>query len=85
MVAAHAARLAGERPRRQPAALFLSGQQGVHITALLSGMQDIGERELAAEGVPKAVVGKHITVVNLSVVGTIIIRCAVLLDFVELT
>ena len=58
MVAAHAARLAGERPRRQPAALLLSGQQRIHITALLRGMKDIGERKLAAEGIPESRIGE---------------------------
>ena len=84
VVTTHTARFARERPRGQPAALLLSGQQCIHITALLRGMQNIGKWELAAEGIPEAVVGKHIAVVNLTVVRTIVIRCAVGIYLVKL-
>ena len=47
-------------------------------------MQDICQGELTSEGIPKAVVGQHITLVDFSIVGTIIIRCAVRPDFIEL-
>ncbi len=84
MVATHASSLARTRPCRQPSELLLRVEKGLHVLSLLSRMQDICQGELASEGVPKAVVGQHITLVDFSVVGTIIIRCAVLLDFIEL-
>ena len=85
MVATHASSLARTRPCRQPSELLLRVKKGLHILSLLSRMQDICQGELASEGVPKAVVGQHIAVVDLPVVGAIIIRCAVRLDFVEVT
>ena len=84
MVAAHAARLAWAGPCRQPPDLLLGVEEGLHVAPLLRRMQDVCQGELAAECVPKAIVREHVAVVDLAVVGTIIIRCAVLLDFIEL-
>ena len=83
MVAAHAAGLARTRPGRQPSELLLRVEEGLHVAALLRGMQDVGQRELASEGIPKAVVGQHVAVVDLPVVGAVVIRRAVLLNFIE--
>ena len=78
MVATHAASLARARPCRQPSELLLRIEKGLHVASLLRGMQDICQRELASEGVPKAVVGQHIPVVNLPVIGTVVIRSTVI-------
>ena len=46
-------------------------------------MQNVCQRELRAEGIPETIVGKHISVVDFTVVRAVIVRRPVLLDFIE--
>ena len=84
MVADHAARLAGRRPRWQPAALLLCRQQGVHVASLHRRVQDVGQRELRTERIPETVVGIHVAGVYLAVVGAVIVGVALGVAFVKL-
>lgn len=78
VVAQHASRLSGARPCGKPSQLLLLHvEHSLHVASLLSGVQNVGKRELRAEGIPKTVVGIHISVVYLTVVRAVIIRFAI--------
>ena len=78
VVAQHASRLSGARPCGKPSQLLLLHvEHSLHVASLLSGVQNVGKRELRAEGIPKTVVGIHISVVYLAVVRAVIIRFAI--------
>jgi hypothetical protein len=47
-------------------------------------VQDIGQRELGTESVPKTIIGKHISIMNLLIVRTIVVRRTILFLLIKL-
>ena len=83
IIAHHATAMARTGPLRKESALPVSvGQTLLHL-GVHRRINQIEEGEQAAEGVPEACISKHIARQHLAIIGTIMNRIAVFVDFVE--